>query len=82
MQCARCGRPGPIAGSIEYFGPKMHRVLELCSWCDTAFTTFLAPPAVDDVDDIDVELVHAASCPCGQCDADIRWEARRDNRVA
>lgn len=82
MSCTRCGQPGPTAGSIEYFGPKSHDVLELCAWCVAAFASFLQPLVVDDPDDVAVELVHAPGCPCGQCDADIRWEARRDNTAA
>jgi len=84
MQCTRCHRESPIVGSLEYFGPSRHRTEELCAPCDAALGAFLAMPIdlEDDADDITVELVHAESCPCGQCDADIRWEARRDNAAA
>lgn len=86
MNCSRCGRADDIVGSLEYFGPSRHRVEELCSVCDAALGQFLTFPSdavlIDDSDDISLELVHAEGCPCGQCDADIRWEARRDNAAA
>lgn len=80
--CSRCGASTPTAASAEIRRRTDHQVHLLCAWCDQLLALVLAPVAnAGDVDDLSVDVVHAASCRCDECDPDFHMELARD-RVA